>query len=358
MQLGFDVPAHWPDNGHPIENLFPELIEQAKRAEKIGFDAFFLAEHHFNDYFVQPSPFALASHLAAVTEKPRIIIAVIVLPLHDVRRLAGEITMTDHLTRGRLEVGFGRGGAQYESDCFGLPFEKARESMEDKLEALLVLLKGRDVSYDGPYAKYPEITVMPPPLQKPHPPLWLSVIRTEAAYHCGLQGYSVQTGALRRPIAVQKELIAAFRKGAAESGSKPGAQKISLSQIVYVAKNDSDVKEKLEMVYANQQRFMSQFITAGIVKGGKVVPIEIDDTIKSLSESVIVGSPEYCIDRLLALKELGYDALSLRMNFGPVHEDIMGSLDRFGEHVMPYLGLGSGAAESNVTERRKASSAG
>ncbi len=340
MQLGFDVPAHWPDTGHHIDNLFPELVEQAKLANQIGFESFYLAEHHFIDYFVQPAPFALACYLAAITEKPRLIIAVIVMPWHDVRRLAGEITMTDQLTRGRLEVGFGRGGAQYETDRFGLSFEKGREVMDEKLKALVVLLEGENVSYEGPYDKIPELTIMPPPLQKPHPPFWKSVIRSEAAYHCGRQGFSVQTGALRRSFAVQTELIDEFRRGVAENGSEAGSQKISLHQMIYVTKDESEVREKMEMIYTNQQRFMSQYVTAGVVKGGKVVPIEIDDTVESLRETVIVGTADYCVDRLLAVKGLGYDAASLRMNFGPDHGDIMGSLDRFGEHVMPYLGAG------------------
>ena len=121
MKLGLDLPGHWPDTGHPIENLFPEMTEAAKLGDQIGFDSFVLAEHHFKDYFGVPGPFCLASYLGAITERPRIIISVIVLPFHDVRRLAGEITLTDHLTKGRLEVGFGRGGGQDRSRSHGRP---------------------------------------------------------------------------------------------------------------------------------------------------------------------------------------------------------------------------------------------
>jgi len=153
MLLGFDIPAHWPDPSHHIDNLFPELLETAELADQIGFDSFCFAEHHFNDYFVQPAPLVLAAFLGARHPRQRMIVAVMVLPLHDVRRLAGEIAMTDQLLRGRLEIGVGRGGAQFEFDCFDLPYDKSREIFEDRLKGLLVLFSGEDMSYQGPYTE-------------------------------------------------------------------------------------------------------------------------------------------------------------------------------------------------------------
>ena len=350
MKLGLDLPGHWPNTGHPIENLFPEMTEAAKLGDQIGFDSFVLAEHHFKDYFGVPGPFCLASYLGAITQRPRIIISVIVLPFHDVRRLAGEITLTDHLTKGRLEVGFGRGGGQYEADRMGVPWDKAREIFDDKLKALVILLRGKDVSYEGPYVSFPSLTIMPPPLQKPHPPLWIAVIRPESAYHAARNGYHVQAASLRRPVAVMKETIDAFRKGAAEAGPQPAPLQISAGQWVYVAKDDEEVTEKLKMAYANHQRFMNLFTTPGIVKGGIVQPIEITDTLDNLRDALIIGTPNYCVDKLLELKELGYDHLVLRTHFGPPHEDIMRSLDRFGEYIMPHLQTSAARAPELVTQ--------
>jgi alkanesulfonate monooxygenase SsuD/methylene tetrahydromethanopterin reductase-like flavin-dependent oxidoreductase (luciferase family) len=345
MEIGLDLPAHWPDTGHHIDNLFPELIEAAKFGDQIGFDSFCFAEHHFNDYFVQPAPFALASYVAAITKVPRFIVSVVVLPLHDVRRVAGEIAMTDHLTNGRLEVGFGRGGAQYEFDCFDMPYSKSREIFEDRLKGLLVLFSGKDVSYEGPYTRFPTLTIMPPPLQKPHPPFWMAVIRPEAAYHCARNGYHCQAAALRRDRSIMKEVMAAFRQGAAEAGPRKKPIQISVHQWIYVANDEADVQEKLRMAYANQQRFMNHYTTPGTIIGGITQPIEITDTLDSLRDALIIGTPDFCIERLLALKEAGYDHLILRTHFGPAHEDVMGSLDRFAEHVKPYLGLSSRTRE-------------
>ena len=201
MHIAMDLPAHWPNTGHHIDNLFPELLEAVKLGDEIGVDAFALAEHHFNDYFVQPAPLALAAHIAAMTPRQRFIVAVMVLPYHQVQRLAGEIAMTDQLTGGRLEVGFGRGGAKFEADRFGISHEKSREIFDEQLEAMLVLFGGKDVSYDGRYAKFPPLTIMPPPRQKPHPPFWIAAIQPEAIFHCARRGFNVQAAALRRDVA-------------------------------------------------------------------------------------------------------------------------------------------------------------
>jgi alkanesulfonate monooxygenase SsuD/methylene tetrahydromethanopterin reductase-like flavin-dependent oxidoreductase (luciferase family) len=338
MQLAFDVPVQFPDPSEDIDQLFPQAVECAKLADQIGFDMFTLAEHHFNDYFVQPTPLVLATHLAAVTSVPRILVSVFVLPYHDVQRLAGEIAMTDQLTRGKLEIGFGRGGAQFEADRFNIPHDKSREIFEDRFKALLVLFSGKDVSYEGPYTKFTTLTIMPPPFQKPHPPIWKSIIDPKLAYYCARDGYGVICGLLRRPFSVAVESKQAFDQGIAELKDKSKKPRIALYQWVYVAKDEVEVKRTLETAYRSHQKFMNHYVTPGYVVGGITQPIEIDGTPEDLRNNLIIGTPDFCVDRLLELKSLGYDDYSIRMNFGPNHQDVMRSLDRFGEHVYPHLG--------------------
>ena len=339
MKLGLDIPAYWPDWNHPIENLFPELIKVAQHAEKIGFTSFAIPEHHFIDYFVMPAPLAFASHLAAVTKSARLLISVVNLPIHNVRRVAGEITVADHLTKGRLDIGLGRGSNRYEPHRMGVPFDDLREIFEDKLDALLALLKGKDVSRDGQHVKFPPLTIMPPPLQKPHPPIWIATIAAESAYNAARRGFNVQTASLRRRFEVMKEVVQAFRDGAAEADPGPRIQQISMGTWVYVVKDESEIREKLEMAHSSHRRFMNLYTTPGSVVGGVVEPIEIEESVESVGETLIIGTPEFCVDKLLEYRALGIDHLMIRKHFGPPHEDIMRSLDFFAEHVMPHLGI-------------------
>lgn len=342
MKLGLDIPAYWPDWSHPIENLFPEMIESAQRAEEIGFSTFALAEHHFIDYFVMPAPLAFASHLAAVTKSARLMIAVVDLPINDVRRVAGEITVADHLTKGRLDVGLGRGSNRYEPHRMGVEFDELREIFEEKLEALLALLTEQDVSRDGRYVKFPPLTIMPPPFQKPHPPLWVACIQAESTYDAARRGFNVQTASLRRSFDIMHGIVQAFRDGAAGFTAEKGganAQQVSMGTWVYVVRDPSEIREKLEMAHANHRRFVNLFTTPGSVVGGIVEPIEIEESVETIGETLVIGTPEFCIDKLLEYRELGIDHLMIRKHFGPTHADIMGSLDRFAESVMPHLGV-------------------
>jgi alkanesulfonate monooxygenase SsuD/methylene tetrahydromethanopterin reductase-like flavin-dependent oxidoreductase (luciferase family) len=337
MQLGLDLPAYWPDTGHPIENLFPEMIEAAQHAEDIGFSWFVLAEHHFIDYFVSPAPLTLASHLAAMTKSARFLISVLCLTIHDVRRVAGEINTADHLTKGRLDIGLGRGSNRYEPARMGVPFDELPEIFEDKLAALLLLLRNKDVSYEGPHVKFPSLTIMPPPLQKPHAPLWIACIHPESTYDAARRGFNVQTASLRRPFEVMREVVQAFRDGAAEAEPGPRPQQISMQVWVYVTKSEAETREKLEMAYANHRRFMNLYITPGTVLGGLVQPIDIEESAETVGKKLIIGPPQFCTEKILEYQQLDIDHLVMRMHFGPPHRDILGSLDRFAEHVMPCL---------------------
>ena len=344
MRVGLDIPAYWPDWNHPIENLFPEMIEASLHAEEVGFSSFAIPEHHFIDYFSMPAPLALASHLAALTKSARFLISVLCLPHHDVRRVAGHITVADHLTKGRLDIGVGRGSNRYEPYSLGVPHDELHGIFEDHLEALLLLLRGTDVSYHGPYVEFPPVTIMPPPFQKPHPPMWIATITARSAYDAARRGFNVQTASLRRPLQAVKDVVQAFRDGAAEAEASPRPQQISMGTWVYVVEDESEIREKLEMAHANHRRFMNLYTTPGRVVGGRVEPIEIEESVESVAETLIIGTPQFCVDKILEYRELDLDHLMIRKHFGPSHRDIMGSLDRFAAHVMPHLGIESGDA--------------
>ena len=138
MKFCLELAGYWPHHRNHIDNLIPEMMETAILADKLGFAAALIGEHHFMDFGATPDPFGLASYLAAVTEKMRLIVSVLQLPLWDVERLAGNIAQLDQLSRGRLEIGVGRGGGPFEPYRFNLPFdyESTRACYEARFDAL------------------------------------------------------------------------------------------------------------------------------------------------------------------------------------------------------------------------------
>ena len=119
MDFGFYLPCYWPDPARPWSAMYPEMLEQARLAEAMGFASLSIPEHHFMNYLTHPSALLSAVKVASVTERVPIITSVLVLPFTDVRMLAGQITQTDHLTEGRLQLGVGRGAFRYEFERLG-----------------------------------------------------------------------------------------------------------------------------------------------------------------------------------------------------------------------------------------------
>ena len=339
MKVALELGGHWPDPKHHIDNLFPEMIEVVKLADKIGVDAFLMGEHHFMDYSATPDPIALATYIAALTQRQRLILAVMILPLHDVQRLAGELAMADQLTRGRIDIGFGRGGCPYELRRFNMAsdYESAREIFEERLKALRILFEQQDVSLDWKHTKFNDVTIVPPVFQRPHPPMWLSAQRIEACFHIAKQGYHVQMAQLRNPISYVKEMMRAFREGVSEADQHQGAQKIGIIQWVYITKDEADRREKVELAYQKHRKFMGLLTDKSTVIGGHVPPIDLPGSPEEYAENTLIGSLEFVKERILELQDIGFDYFMMQAHCGPNHTDVMASMERFGEHIMPLL---------------------
>src|SRR5438552_3663086 len=134
MQVGLEVGGYWRNDRSDFENLFPEILNVVKKADEIKLDAVVVGEHHFMDYGCTPSPLALISHIASFVSIPRLVSAILMMPMHDASVLAGEIAEVDHLTRGRLEFGPSRGGGPYEYERSGRPADEAttRRNFEEQ----------------------------------------------------------------------------------------------------------------------------------------------------------------------------------------------------------------------------------
>jgi flavin-dependent trigonelline monooxygenase, oxygenase component len=338
MQFGIELGGYWPSHRKDFDNLFPEMLEVVKLGDKVGLDAFIIGEHHFMDFGCTPSPLALACHIAAMSSARRLVTAILMLPMHDAPIMAEEIAMADHLTKGRLEIGFGRGGAPYEylRTCKPSDMETTRKIFEERLEALKLLFTQQDVSFDREFTKFDKVTIMPPVFQRPHPPIWMTCMRSEATFHCAKNGDHVFTSQLRMPISFVEELVSAFREGVAQSkqSRKP---ELALLQWVYVAKDDADAREKLEMAYVKQQKHWGILHNLLTVTGGRIPPVPIEETLEGLAKGVIIGTKNCVEDRIQEIADLGIDLLAMKTGFGQSSADELASLERLGKNIIPKL---------------------
>ena len=154
MEFGLFHEFHQAPGAGPAV-AFAQSFEQVDAAERMGLDAMWLAELHFNpERSVLSSPMMLAAAIAQRTRKMRIGTAVQVLPLCHPLRLAEEVATVDHLSQGRLIFGVGRSGFAHTYATYGVDYGESRERFAEVLEILKKAFTEERFSYKGKFYAY------------------------------------------------------------------------------------------------------------------------------------------------------------------------------------------------------------
>ena len=337
MEFSFYLPCYWPDMRVSARTMYGEMLEQAVAAEQLGYATLAIPEHHFINYLTHPNPLMTAIKVADATKAIPLITAVLVLPFFDMRRLAGEIALADNLTDGRIQLGVGRGAFRYEFDRFGVAVEESREKFDESLALLEALLTREDVSWQGKWYDFAPLTITPRPLQAPHPPIWIAALAPVAIYHSVMKGYHVMTTPLRDPFEAAKAQAEGFFKAVEELGPAGAGRRLSMLRMLYIARDDDDTRDKLEIAHENHRRFCNVFDTSGQVTGGAIAPIDVKESVEDMGETLLIGTAEQVIEKLVPYAELGIHDLMLNMSFGAAHRDVMDSMTRFVRDVQPHV---------------------
>lgn len=166
-----------------------EVVALAEAAEAGGLSALWVAEHHFHQGGVCPSPPILLAACGARTRRLRLGSLVSVLPFHRPIELAEQYAMVDRLLDGRLNFGVGSGYLESEFAGFGIDPASKRERFDEGLETILSAWAGREIRSSEKLAVPVRINVRP--FQSPHPPIWLAVQRREAIPFVARRGFSL-----------------------------------------------------------------------------------------------------------------------------------------------------------------------
>ncbi|MGE0769272.1 MAG: LLM class flavin-dependent oxidoreductase [Hyphomicrobiaceae bacterium] len=336
MKLAFYLPCYWPDTGYPVHQMYEEMVQQAVLAEQIGMSSVWIPEHHFVNLLVHPSPLLTAVRVASATKSIRIGTAVLVLPFYDMRRLAGEIAQADQFSKGRLDIGVGRGAFKYEFDRFGVDAAKSRDQFDEALPLLERLLSESNVASNTPSYTFDALTVTPAPYQKPMPPIWIAAVQPEAIYHSARRGYNVTTTALRSPFEDAKQQAAAFHRGRKEATS-PKKPLLSVLRMGFACKDQADVREKVALAAGNDQRHHNLRSGDGEVVNGAIVPHETGRSLADVEAALLIGTAGQVVDKLAQYAELGIDEFIINMGFGTSHRDVMAALELMASKVMPQF---------------------
>ena len=167
----FYLPTYLKEVHGPAANLYRDILEEVEFAEQAGFHAAWFAEHHFFAYGgVIPSAILLATAAAARTRRLRIATGVVQLPINHPLRVAEQIAMLDSISGGRAIFGIGRGFERAEYDAFNIPMEESRLRFNEAHDLIIKAWREERFSFEGKFYKVHDLSVIPQPLQKPHPP--------------------------------------------------------------------------------------------------------------------------------------------------------------------------------------------
>src|SRR5438309_8696630 len=152
MEFGILFTSHPNQDAEPYprRDVHARVTREILRADQLGFDYAWLAEHHFSDqYGIMPDVFVYAGYLAALTRRIKIGTAVVTLPLANPVRVAENAAFVDILSQGRMALGLGSGYRAYEFDGFGQDFENRRDVQEEALPLLLDLFHKKRANFAG-----------------------------------------------------------------------------------------------------------------------------------------------------------------------------------------------------------------
>ncbi len=173
--MEFGVFDHLDRYGGPLADFYEDRLRITEAYDRAGFYAYHLAEHHSTPLGMAPSPSVFLAAVAQRTRRLRFGPLVWAMPLHHPLRLIEEICMLDQLSRGRLEIGFGRGSVPIEIEYYGADPEAAQDIYSEATELVLAGLTNKVLDFEGRRFRFKNVPMEIEPFQKPHPPIWYGV---------------------------------------------------------------------------------------------------------------------------------------------------------------------------------------
>ena len=325
-----------PDPSIGSEIHFKNMIDQSILAEKIGYKTVSIPEHHLINILMMPSPLQMAVKIATLTKNINITTGIAVLPLHEMRTYAGEVATADILTNGRLILGVGRGAFAWEMERLGSPINESKEKFIESLKVLQLLLKEKEVSYRGKYYNFDPITIMPRPISNPIS-MMIAAMDIDSIKNSASRGFHVQSTVLSGSKELLVKRVNAFKEGCEELGERGKSLKLSMQRMAFAAENLNDAKEKNKLAYEYYKRFDNMFTGPGKVKNGEIEALPRKQSIDELSENLMICTTNEMIDKLSVYAEAGVDEIILSSDFGQTQSEMVESMHRIGEEVIPHF---------------------
>ena len=335
------------DDGRVIR----ESVAEAQLCDRLGVDTVWLAEHHFDGICAYVDPVSFAAALATCTENLKIGFAVAQMSLHHPIRFAEQMNMIDHLSKGRLIVGLGRGTAYniYDYQGYDIDADEAQERLLESEEIMLKAWTTENFEYKGKFWNIKLPKLRPVPYTKPHP----TILRASSS-----EGSMVGLAKEGRPFMmnvqsdeVTKHRMDLYRQTLAETGYDEAkiAQNVSDSWVwrnVFVAETDEEAERVGVPAFTRQHEFRSEMRKRVYEEQG----VRLQEEKKGIARNdpahgLIYGSPATVAERLAKIDAIGVGGIMMTFRLGPMAAEVANnSIKLFMEKVAPEFQYRAAAA--------------
>jgi alkanesulfonate monooxygenase SsuD/methylene tetrahydromethanopterin reductase-like flavin-dependent oxidoreductase (luciferase family) len=330
--------------GYSERQRYQDIMAQIELGDALGFQTAWLGELHFSRPFsILATPLMVLAAAAQRTSRIRLGTAVTLLPLHNPVKVAEEAATADILSDGRLEFGVGRGTAPIHYAGYDIPQEESRERFEEGLDFILQAWTHESFSYQGKYFRARDLTLVPRPIQTPHPPIRIAANSPDTFPIAGRRGLSIFATPLINPPEKLRAGLAVYRD-TLPAGVRGDT---ALAFPVHVTTSRAQARQECE---ASLRRFFREagerlrpFGQTDIKTYeafqqvlARMERVKYDDIDREMG---VFGDPAYCVERVQALqRDYQMDEFICYFNQGGImdHAMVKQSMTLFAKEVMPH----------------------
>jgi alkanesulfonate monooxygenase SsuD/methylene tetrahydromethanopterin reductase-like flavin-dependent oxidoreductase (luciferase family) len=340
----------FPESRTPADDgrIIRESLREAQLTDELGYDAIWLAEHHFDGICAYVDPVSFAAALATATTRAKIGFAVAQMALHHPIRMAEQMAVIDHLSEGRLIVGLGRGTAYniYDYQGFGIDHTEAQERFEEAEAIMFEAWKGEKFEHHGKFFDLKLPALRPAPFTKPHP----YTIRAAATEHGMLdiarRGRPFMMNVQSNEVTAHRMEL--YRGALRETGLDEAAIAQAVDECwvwrnVYVAETDAEAERVAKPAFEAMHAFRVAMRNRVFEEQGKsILPMPAPGTAPpahaAIETALVCGSPATVAEKLAEVAATGVGGLIMQFRIGPMsYEQTASSLTLFREKVIPSL---------------------
>jgi alkanesulfonate monooxygenase SsuD/methylene tetrahydromethanopterin reductase-like flavin-dependent oxidoreductase (luciferase family) len=295
----------WPKRHVPLDQVYDRALERVRIMDASGYDAVWLAEHHFSSYSVCPSVHIMGMHIAGMTDNLRIGTGVSLAAFYHPLRLAEEVALLDVLSGGRVNWGAGRGFDRKELECFDVAPEDSYPRFRENIDVVLAAWREDRLNFRGQFYEFADVEVLPKPAQSPHPPVWIASSSDEAIQWSAEHGFAI----LMDPHSSHSAIARKYRdyRATLSAHGHELRQDIPMARLLSIAPTE---REAEAVARSGAEWMFKSYVNPRTVSGGTdlgshqaELARQKDPLTHYLDEVVIHGTPEKVTDELRRLQE-------------------------------------------------------